>query len=550
MLSIRSFCFVGILATISACAPGTLEGSDETKDPPKKKNGVSKDPSKDEPSADNPLIKEACAGGLNAGPMGLRRLTRTEYANTARAFLKVELSKDLNFVADELIGGFAANAIATVDRKQVDDYAASAANLATDATKDLKAFTGCADDDRSCLSKSIADLGLQAFRRPMSAEQLKRYQSLFNDAAAASDNKTGMQLVIEALLQSPNYLYEVPRTQGNGDVARLDGYSTASRLSLYIWQSGPDDVLLNAAAQGDLDTTEGVREQVDRMLADDKAARALGDFHVQWLELSDLPDKEKDADAFAFWTPELIAAMQKEVVDFTDHVLNNGEGNFGELLTAPYSVIQNDDLAKVYGLSGGKDGVSMLDAKVRGGLLTQPGFLASHAHASENSWTERGKFVRESLFCQTIASPPANIDPTQLQANAPNRLKDATCSGCHQLMDPVGLGFEQFDPVGQYVPDADSKGTVIDAPDEKLNGAFDGVVALAEKISKSQDVANCVVLHWYRYALRRLEVDEDACSLARTQVSFAESGMDIKSLVAEVATSDSFLHINTAPQKN
>ena len=188
--------------------------------------------------------------------------------------------------------------------------------------------------------------------------------------------------------------------------------------------------------------------------------------------------------------------------------------------------------------------LTMHDGEQRAGLLTQGSFLASRAHAADTSWVLRGKFIREKLLCQTIPAPPPNVD--QQSANDPNRLTNPECASCHIMMDPVGLGFENYGPIGEWRAEL-VDGTPIDAQGELLDpngegglGAFSSPVELAVKLAGDEEVLSCFTTQWFRYASRRFEGEHDACALEKTHEQFAKSGYDIKELLVAITKSDVF----------
>jgi hypothetical protein len=186
------------------------------------------------------------------------------------------------------------------------------------------------------------------------------------------------------------------------------------------------------------------------------------------------------------------------------------------------------------------------DGTERGGLLTQGSFLASRAHAADTSWVLRGKFVREKLLCQTIPAPPPNVN--QQSANDPDRLSNPECKSCHLMMDPVGLGFENYGPVGNWrdeLPDGtpvQAEGELLDPEGGESQGTFSSPSELASQLADEEEVLSCFTTQWFRYASRRFETENDACALEAAHEKFAESGYDIRELLVAISTSDIFRH--------
>src|SRR5690606_31857941 len=217
----------------------------------------------------------------------------------------------------------------------------------------------------------------------------------------------GIEIMIRAILQSPNFLYRVEftgaATPGKGMV-RLNGYETATRLSYLLWGSGPDDTLLDAAAAGGLDSPESVADAARRLLADERSRPAVAEFYRQWLELTELETLTKDAVAFPTWNDELRSAMIDEGEAFVTEILWGQGATLPELLTAPLGLAAGP-LATMYGVQDTGTVVPVAAAE-RVGILTLPGFLAAQAHPDQTSPVLRGKFVRSKLFCSPPPPPP------------------------------------------------------------------------------------------------------------------------------------------------
>jgi hypothetical protein len=180
-------------------------------------------------------------------------------------------------------------------------------------------------------------------------------------------------------------------------------------------------------------------------------------------------------------------------------------------------------------------------------VLTHASFMTAHASAVDTSWIHRGKLVRERLLCETLKGPPNGVEGED--PKDPARLTNPECSGCHLLMDPIGIGFDAYSAIGNYRltdeqgQSVETAGEVVETssvPLDDVAGEFDGAVELAHKLAVSESVGRCVAVQWFRYAARRLETDQDACSVAAIQQRFAETGSDIRELMLSIATTHAF----------
>lgn len=493
----------------------------------------------------------------------LRRLTREQYDNALRDLLGATGQPSLALSPDEKLGTFSSNAVSPVTRLSVEQYRDAAEALAARAvTENLDLVAGCsaASQNAACAEQFIQSFGRRAFRRPLSTQEVARYRALF-DANVARGFGEGIRVMLQTFLQSPNFVYHLeltPAPSGMG-VTPLNGYEVAERLSFALWSSVPDVELLDAAAAGKLDGKDGLRAQAERLLSSERAKDALSSFHLQWLGLDGLLDIDKDPALFPGFTPDLQRAMRDETTSFADFVIRRGDGRLQTLLSAPFTVA-GTDLLELYGTTAAPaaDGTVQLDAAQRAGLLTQAAFLSAHSHANQTSPVHRGLAVRKNLLCTSLPDPPMNVNntPPEPDPNATTRTRfeqhrtDPSCAACHQLLDPIGVGFENYDAIGRYR--ATENNLPIDARGE-LNGAgtssgpFTGAVELAQRLSTSAEVRDCVQKQWFRFSLGRSEASEDACSLAAVKDEFAASDFNVKKLLLALVTSDAFRYRKVEP---
>ena len=498
---------------------------------------------------------EAQTGGaLKIGRSRLSRLTRTQLDHTLRDLLGVTGNPSSSLTPDQSVGPFASNALAVPTDLIVQQHQELAAKVALGVQSRQAEIAGCdlaTGDD--CVRKFVTNFGLKAYRRPLLAEEVDAYATLFGVAQNPAD---GFRLVLEAMLQSPFFLYhaDVGTTGTPAETpVSLTSYELAARLSYFLWDSMPDQTLFDLAAAGGLDDEAVLAAQVTRMLADSKAKDAVPLFHLQWLDIG-----ATQLGSLASSKPDLVDAMLAETTDFANAVVLSGDGLMSTLFTAPYSYPRGE-LFGLYGVdqpSNFKAGTQvMLDATKRGGVLTQPGFLVKHYRGdAEGSVVHRGIAIRENLLCTPIDPPPPDVNATALPpadgTTARDRFKaheTGTCAGCHAQMDPIGLAFENFDGLGRYRTldggvTIDATGELLDAGDD-LAGKFNGVVELGKKLADSRTVADCLANQWFRFALGRIESADDACSLRSVHERFAESKFNVRELITATVLSDAFRHV-------
>lgn len=512
-------------------------------------------------------IDEDCAaqnGALGAGLTRLRRLTRDQFDNTVARLIQATGTPADRLNPDERVGPFDSNAISPVDNTIVQQHAEAAAELAAEARSRMSALSPCdlTTGGTACATQLVTELGKRAFRRPLELAEIERYVALYTLGSEGATAADGFELVLEGMLQSPSFLYHTDLGAAPSSTpVPLGPYELASRLSYFLWNSMPDDALFALAEQGTLTSAPVLASEVERLLADDRAGDTIGLFHRQWLGLYDLPSKIRDTELYELWSPALAAAMLEETKRFADHVVRQGDGLLGTLLTSNLA-FPSGDLFEVYGVSQPPGYVAgtpvALDATRRAGILTQAAFLAYNAHNDQTSPVHRGVLVRENVLCQPLEDPPADANPTpppvtevtSTRERFAQHVADAKCAGCHVLMDPIGLGFEHYDPIGAWRDDdgltaVDATGNFAEAgPD--LDGPFDGAVELANKLAASRVVRTCVSLQWFRFSMGRMESVADACSVKSIRDGFEASGGNIRTLLVQIAQSDAFRHVRSA----
>jgi hypothetical protein len=506
---------------------------------------------------------EVCSVGIHPGGAPIRRMTRFEYNNAVRDLLGDTTRPADSFVAEEEALGFNNQATALgVTQLLAEQYMEASEAIAGRAAKGWSKLLPCdpakAGQD-ACAAQFIRAFGKRAFRRPLAPAEAARLDALYAWGEQQYDFSTGLQLVVEAVLQSPRFLYRVEMgmpdpVEGQGDVTALDSWEVATRLSFLIWSSIPDDELFAAAEAGALGDAAAIEAQARRMLEDPRARDAVANFHEQWLGLGLIGTLNKDAAVYPTYTPALRPLWEKETLSFLDHVVFDDEkGDVKTMLTAPYSMM-NADLAEFYGVTGptGKDFERVdLDPGQRAGLLTQASLLAVNSKPNQSSPIHRGKFVRERLLCQTLAPPPnnVNIQPPEVDPSATTREKfsqhssDPGCTPCHKLMDPIGFGFEGYDGIGQFR--TKDHGLPVDATGELTgtrdsDGPFDGAVELAARLGESADVRECLATQWFRFGYGHAEEKADSCAMAQLQGAFRAADYNVKELLVALTRTDAF----------
>jgi hypothetical protein len=521
-------------------------------------------------------LRSLTSTGRAAQPSVVRRLTESQYNHTVADLLGDQSRPADQFPQEDYINGFTNQAEGqSIPPVLAEAYNHAAEKLARNAFRggDRNHLIPClakSATDPDCRRRFIREFGGRAFRRPVLDRELERYEKLFLVEAGASRQFTaGAQVVVEAMLQTPSFLFHMEE----GPEGEFPAYRAASRLSYFLWDTMPDQVLFSIAASGQLRTPEQIEKQARRMLDDLRAKQAMDVFLGEWLRFDSLRNAFRDRRLFPEFSAELTAAMAEETRRLFRHLVWE-DGNFMELFTAQYSFV-NNDLAQLYGVPAPAQEFGRVDFPAdsqRSGILGQAAFLALTSKPSDTSPTERGKFVREHLLCQIIPPPPpgvnTNLPPESDEKPLTNRERlqvhlGKTCAGCHVLVDTIGFGFEKFDADGKY---RDKEKVVIypsfDQIQKKIktkpteyqlnldtaafikgipHSEFSTPRELGTVLAAEPACQKCIVKQLFRYALGRPETPADQPEIDAALEAFRDSQFRFQRLIIAIVTSKLFL---------
>ena len=549
-------CYTGLGAEQSATSP-TAPG-----DP---SGGL--DPTTGGTSAGDPT--DGGTAEFTPAPARLRLLLARQYKGSIAYLLGDAAAAVAETPADSALNGFeaiGASQLALGDAA-VDTYekSARAAAAAADPAK-LALHLTCTPTgpgDVDCHRTFIKSFGRVAWRRALTAAEVDRYAGVAQDAALAFGSfDAGVEYAVAGLLQSPYFLYqvEIGEPDPNDPAERLlTGEELATRMSFFLLDATPTRELLDLAAQGGLATPEQIRGVAATMLETPAARAALGNFFSEILRLRGLEALPKDPVTFPAWSPGLGGAMRQETLLLLEDIAFTRDADFRDFLDAPYTFV-NGPLAALYGLIPAPDQLGdtwqrfdLPDDTKRGGIFGQSGFLAAYAHISSTSPTLRGKFVREIVMCQGMPAPPPGVVTELPQGEfATMREKlmqhqvDPSCKGCHLLMDPIGLGLENYDGIGVFR--LVENGVTLDTASAIDGlGEFDGARELGAILRDSPDVTRCLVRNLFRHATGHLELSSEQPALVDLDGGFEQSGFRMKELLAELVSSPAFVRVG-APE--
>jgi hypothetical protein len=411
-----------------------------------------------------------------------------------------------------------------------------------------------------CMRQIVGDFAERAWRRPLEDGELDALLAVAAFATAQGDDaEEGMKLAVRAVLTSPHFLFRVEiDPEPSSDTSHALGeFELASRLSYFLWSSMPDDELFDLARGGALSDPATLEAQVDRMLNDPKSEAIVHNFAGQWLFTRALVEHEPNYEAFPAFDDELREAMRIEADMFFEEFLKSDERSLTELLATDFTFV-NDRLAEHYGLSGTfgpeLEKVALADGK-RGGLLKQGSWLTVTSNPDRTSPVKRGKWVLENLLCSSPPPPPPGVEgfkPSDVEAKTQRELlaahrSDPVCNSCHETMDNIGLGLENYDGIGAYR--TEDKGVAIDASGVLDGTAFTTPDELIDVVGKDSRFASCAVKKMFTYALGRGTVASDDEYFDQITADFRAGGLKLRQLVKLVVMSEPFRFRRGEPVK-
>ncbi len=556
--------WAALLCVIPSCYQGTSSGAAD-QGGEGGLDGASEDA--DDDGGDDEGGDEGPADELPGANTRLFRLTHAQWENTVRDLLgeSEPLGLSTEFRVDAKAGPYEFDNSATgleVDGPLWAQYQRAAVDVAAFVAADparldriLPPDTG---DDAARAREFVRTFGRRAFRRPLSEAEIDRHVALFDEGQDLYDDATGfvagVRAVIEVMLQSPWFLYRVEASEEvDGDVIPLGGYEVASRMSYFLWDSMPDDELLDAAEADELGDSDAIEVHARRMLEDPRAVAVVERFHEVVFDIDRYERIEPNPATYPEAPTDLAALAREEFRRFVGHVvLGEGGGGFADLLTST-ETFANAELGAIYGVdvAGAEFQRVDLDPATRRGLLTQVGFLASHATPVDPDPIHRGVFVTKRLACQTLVPPdnipsvpsPADGETNRDAVEALTEVPGSACAGCHAtIINPFGYPFEHYDSVGAYRQL--DRGFEIDASSEvQLDGAsipVDGALALADALADSAGVHGCYARYWVSYAAGRWATEEEQPLVVRLGEASLDDELSIVELVVQVVKSRPF----------
>jgi hypothetical protein len=414
-------------------------------------------------------------------------------------------------------------------------------------------------DEIPCAKQIMSALARQAYRRPVTGNDLEGLLNFYQTGRNQGDFESGIRTAIQAMISNPEFVFRfehVPPSALPGKNFRISDLELASRLSFFLWSRPPDDQLLTVASEGKLRDPLVLEKQVERMLADPKSEALTTNFAGEWLHLQNLKGVTPDLLLFPDFDATLTNSMRRETEMLFESVMRE-DRNVVDLLTANYTFV-DERLAKHYGIPnvlGNRFRRVTLTDPNRFGLLGHGSILTLTSYAIRTSPVQRGKYVMEVLL--GTPPPPAPPNVPALPENADSRTGHAAkllsvrermqehranpvCASCHKMMDPIGFALENFDAVGVWR--TNDSGFHIDSSGQMFDGAkLDGPISLREAlVSHSDAFVGTFTENLLAYALGRVLESPDMPAVRAIDRAAARNNNHFSSLILGIVKSPPF----------
>ena len=484
-----------------------------------------------------------------------RRLTVDEYISTVRSTFDVDISEEARkqLPADLRADGFSNTSYnLNVDLEHIQAYSRLASQIVEKI--DIKSFSKRFTNNQSFTDKSMANflqsMGHWVLRGPLDNDELVIYRGITTSAVAGGASYyNSVKLVLEAMLQSPRFIYRI-ESQNSGELVTDD--ELAVRLSYLVWGSSPDNQLHEKAKQRNLNKPEVIKEQIARMLKDPKAVDQSIQFLRQWLNLNQLSNLRPDKKHFPTWKPQLAEDMKSETINFFRELVWNQGRPLPELFNAQFTYL-TPALASHYGIPPKKDdGLARYDLESipsRGGLLTQGSTLTMGG--DEASMVTRGLFILNDILRGVVKDPPPCVDTTPVPSEpglsqriiAERRIANASCGGCHSRFEPLAFGLERFDGLGTYKEIDNFKNTLRDDGELLIPGKTDAIEfksaeELMDIMAKSDRVLKTLVWKIVQFAMGRPLGADDVSHVDKIFKEAQNKGGRYSDVITAIATSE------------
>lgn len=496
------------------------------------------------------------------GEQWVRRLTISEYIETVRSTVGVDISEQAYEILppDLRADGFSNTAYnLNVDMGHVNAYSQLAGIIVE--RMDTEAFALRFHDNPKFtdkdMGKLIEGIGRRLLRGPLTEEEVILFRGISTTVASAGgkmDEAVGY--LVEAMLQSPRFIYRIEKQGINGESVPIDGYELASRLSYGIWGGPPDDRLLDLAEEDKLLDRENLETQIARLLSDPRAKNRSIEFAYEWLDLGRLDSLRPSSEKFPEWDPNLAGDMRAETLTVFEKLVWEDKRPLTDLLNVQNTFV-TPELAEHYGLKKNRKAIEagelipydLSTNPARGGLLTHGSVLTMGG--DDASMVTRGLFVLRDLLRGIVKDPPPCLDTSPIPSSpgqsqrviAEERVANRSCGGCHEKFEPLAFGLERFDGLGSYYK-RDVFGNKLRQDGEILfpgaakSQSFKTSAELMDLLASSDRVAETITWKLVQFVMGRPLGARDASEVQKIHENAREGGGTYQSIISSIAKSD------------
>jgi Protein of unknown function (DUF1592)/Protein of unknown function (DUF1588)/Protein of unknown function (DUF1585)/Protein of unknown function (DUF1595)/Protein of unknown function (DUF1587) len=517
-------------------------------------------------------LAAASASETLASHANLRRLTEEQYRRSIADIFGADIVIAGRFEQERRTGGLLAidsnaGSFSPSSYEQYEQMARSIAAQITDKNHRASLISCSPKNPRAaddgCASLFLKNAGLFLYRRPLRESELSALTALAHSTADQfEDFYGGLQAALGSMLLSPQFLFRVEIGTADvkaPDVYMMDGYSKATRLSYFLWNTTPDQMLLAAAGSGKLDTQAGLTKEVNRMLQSPKLVSGVRAFFSDMLALEGFANLSKDTVIYPRYDSAVARDARESLLRLITDQLLTRDADYRELFTT-----RRDFLTRRLGLIydvpvQNRYGWTPYEFSAddhRDGIMTRISLLSLYSHPGRSSATLRGKAIRELLICQNVPPPPPNVNFSLVQDTSNAQFKtararlakhseDSMCASCHKLTDPLGLSLETFDSSGEFR--TTENGAPIDTSGFLGDQKFADAAGLGQALHDDPQTAACVVQRTYNYSVGRVTSKTDRPFLKELTAGFTTDGYRYPELLRRIVSSEQFYHIWTEP---
>jgi hypothetical protein len=486
-----------------------------------------------------------------------KRLTSFEYFANLSAIFGQEIDQDIRdlFPEDVRSSGFLNQESAlSVSRNHVAAFRDISVSIISniDNIENLvsQRFGACTEDNLQCFTDMVNKMGERFFRRPLTDEERGRVLTL-HELLTNTNFEEKASSLLSFFMQSPQFLYRL-ETQTAPGIEPIDQFELANRLSFLVWQTGPDQELLELAKAGGLNSEEVLIQQVDRMLEAPAARQALRNYVYNWLHFDLIGQIDITPNKYPILNFQLIEDMKEQTLRHFEELVFTENRSLMEAFT-DQSTYLNSRLGQLYGINvvGDFQKVDVSRLPGRNGILSHPSVLMASLKSDHPSIVQRGVFINEHIACQVITPPPPDVADNNIipeeglsqRAILANNRNNQACAGCHSVLDAPGLAFDNFNTIGSF-RSLDEQGNELmsfgswQTADGMIE--FNNTKHFADEISNMNSAQFCMASKVFQFQLGRVPNQVDQCEVWSFMDRFRESNYKYRDLIIFIATTRSF----------